>query len=132
MRLSQQEYTAILARQRANKTPAHQSPGVAMESDLQDDIESECKRRGWLPLRSRMDRATTMPVGCPDFIILAEGGRLLLVEAKARNGKPTAEQAAMHAWAHKLGHEVFVVRNMDEFYAVMKLARRWEVGSEGR
>lgn len=42
------------------------------ESKLHRQIIDECNRRGWLFIRSRMDRKTTTDKGVPDFIVLAD------------------------------------------------------------
>ena len=91
------------------------SPAVRRERGLHDEIIFECNRRGWLTIHSRMDLPSTVQVGCPDFLILADGGRTFLVEAKSRDGKLRPEQAAWLAWAHKLGHRAAVVRSIGEF-----------------
>lgn len=98
--------------------PSH-SPRAELEYELQSDIETECRRRGWIPFRSRMDRATTMPIGFPDFVIMADAGRVIWVEAKTKSGKVKPEQAALHAAARQLGHEVLIVRSISDFiYAI--------------
>lgn len=93
-------------------------PKTLREADLHDDILDECRRRQWIAFHGSMAHATHRTIGEPDFIILADGGRVLLVEAKSRLGKVTTDQAALHAWARKLGFEVHVVRGFEEFLAV--------------
>lgn len=95
---------------------------VVCEADLHNQIIAECRRLGWLWIHARMDKASHMTVGAPDFMILAEGGRVLLVECKRRDGKLRPEQLAFKAWAAKLGHTVHVVRSLEEFCAVEKIA----------
>lgn len=112
-----------LAREAARRdrgTPLQGPPitVVARESDLHDQVMNECKRRGWLWVHARMDKASHMSVGAPDFIILADNGRVLWVECKRRDGKLSTEQQAFKAWAEKLGHEVHVVRSLEEFVIV--------------
>src|SRR5437762_10432401 len=91
------------------------SPAVRRERGLHDEITFECNRRGWLTVHSRMDVPSTVQVGCPDFLILADRGRTFLVEAKSRDGKLRQEQRAWLAWAAKLGHKATVCRSLDEF-----------------
>ena len=113
-RMTAAEYQAFLAR--FTKPQARQiADGVAREIDLHNDILSECRRRGWLVIHGRTDRPATVTVGSPDFVILADQGRTIYVEAKARREKRSMEQLAFHAWAARLGHTIHVVRNMDEF-----------------
>lgn len=65
-----------------------------------------------------MAHSTFRTPGEPDFVILAEGGRALLIECKTRKGKLSPEQRAIVAWANKLGHTVHVVRSFGEFIAL--------------
>lgn len=93
----------------------------AAERDLHDKIEAECLQRGWLTVRSRMDRATTTRKGVCDFIIYADDGRMFHVECKSSTGKVSTDQRDFIAWAGKLGHTVLVVRSFREFLAVIGL-----------
>jgi hypothetical protein len=68
-----------------------------------------------------MAHRTKRTEGEPDFIILAEGGRVLLVECKTATGKLSPEQQAVAAWAAKLGHSIKIVRSMDEFRECLAL-----------
>lgn len=123
--IKRSDYVAMLLRcQKPGTRNAEVGPSVERESDLQDAIEAECKRRGWIAFRSRMDRPTTMPIGTPDFVIMAEYGRTIYVEAKSRKGKVTREQAALHIMAKRLGHEVFVVRSLGEFLEAVTLVKK--------
>ena len=88
------------------------------ESALHQAIKDECKRRGWIALHGSMAHRAHRTIGEPDFVILATDGRTLLVEAKTRSTKPTKEQAALIAWARKLGHTAHVVRSVREFVEV--------------
>lgn len=92
--------------------------GVSMESDLHDAIMQECKARGWLFFHSRMDKRATISVGCPDFVILCNDGKTLLVEAKAKKGKLSDAQLRVKAFAHILGHTIHTVRNIEQFRAI--------------
>src|SRR5213079_131545 len=66
---------------------AAESYAVRRERGLHDEIILECNRRGWLTIHSRMDRPSTVQVGSPDFVIIADNRRTFLVEAKSRSGK---------------------------------------------
>ena len=93
--------------------------GSVREADLHEEIFDECRRRGWIALHGSMAERTCRTLGEPDFVILAEGGRVLLVECKSRTGKLSPAQAALkhHAW--KLGHPVQVVRSMEQFLELL-------------
>lgn len=90
------------------------------ESKIQDQIEAECRRRGWYVVRSRMDRPTTNAVGTPDLIIARDAGRVLWVECKRPGRKLTEEQAGARAWLSKLGHLHFVAHSLVDFVEVLE------------
>jgi hypothetical protein len=93
--------------------------GCADEKTLHQEILNECRRRGWIAIHARMNRPTTIACGVPDFLILADRGRLFLVEAKSKSGKLRSEQLAFIAWATKLSHTVHIVRSCPEFLALL-------------
>lgn len=88
---------------------------VTHEADLHNDILAECRRRGWIPFHGSMAHSTFRTPGEPDFVILADGGRLLLVECKTKTGKLSADQQAIAAWARKLGFQIHIVRSFAAF-----------------
>lgn len=85
------------------------------ESDLHSAILNECQRRGWIALHGTMGERTGRTIGEPDFTIIADAGRVFFVECKSATGKLRPEQAALAAWARKLGHTIYVVRSISEF-----------------
>ena len=91
------------------------------ESKLHDAIIAECKRRLWPFVHSRMDQATTTTQGVPDFIIFAEDGVVLQVEAKSRTGKASQAQLEWKAACERNGHGVYVCRSMSDFLLVITL-----------
>ena len=102
---------------RSGQVTAALSAPASREKDLHADILSICRGRSWLCVHARMDRASTIGVGCPDFVVFADKGRVFVVEAKSRTGKLTPEQRAWLAWLEKLGHgkKAKVVRSLTEF-----------------
>jgi hypothetical protein len=92
---------------------------VKCEADLHSQIFNECRRRGWIAFHGSMSERTHRTLGEPDFTILADAGRLLMVECKARKEKPSLEQNAMIVHAKKLGHEIHVVWSFKEFLAII-------------
>lgn len=109
---TQADINAYHARQRKIQPS---SGGVNDESELHQAIIAECNRRGWIAFHGSMAHRTFRVVGEPDLQILADGGRLFLIECKTKTGKLSPEQQAIHAWANKLGHKVFVVRSFEQF-----------------
>jgi hypothetical protein len=95
-----------------------QLSGVGREADLHAQVFDECRRRGWIALHGSMAERTCRTLGEPDFVILADAGRVLFVECKSRSGKLSPAQAALKHHAEKLGHMVHVVRSMEEFLRI--------------
>ena len=93
--------------------------GTVRESDLHEEIFDECRRRGWIALHGSMAGRTCRTLGEPDFVILADGGRVLFIECKSRTGKLSPAQAALKHHAEKLGHLVHVVRSLEEFLKLL-------------
>jgi Holliday junction resolvase-like predicted endonuclease len=123
-RISEAEYRAILARREVKESEsASGAPAeIGSEALLHRQILDYCRGRGWIALHGAMAHRTHRTIGEPDFVILADGGRLVLVEAKGRNGKLSCEQNALHAWAAKLGHRIWVARSLQEFEACLSSA----------
>lgn len=105
---------AIKAAQVPRLYPEHKT-SEQREKDLHEQILAECKRRGWIALHGSMAHSTFRTEGEWDFTILADNGRMLMVECKTRTGKLSPAQSALHAWAAKLGHRVHVVRSLVDF-----------------
>ena len=98
-----------------------QSPYLAgHELDFHEDILAYCRGRGWIALHGSMAEATHRNEGEWDFVIVAEEGRVFLIECKTATGKLTQAQAGMKAWAEKLGHAPKVVRSFAEFLEAVR------------
>jgi len=110
---------SICVRIQQRENPMAQLDAVELESDLQEQIEAECLRRGWPFVRSRMDKKTsfTFP-GVPDFVIAADNSRTIWMEAKARKSKQTPEQIGFQMMLNRCGHPYHLVRSMSEVIAV--------------
>ena len=94
-------------------------PGhVSREAELQEQIFDACRQRGWIALHGSMAERSHRTLGEPDFTILADGGRVLFVECKARSGKLSPAQAALKFHAEKLGHTIHIVRSLEEFLRI--------------
>ena len=105
--------------QRGVATLSDKSNPTEHEKPLHQDILDECARRGWLAFHGSMAHRTHRTIGEPDFIILADGGRLLLVEAKSRQGKLSIDQQARIVHARKLGHVIHVVSSLPQFLSIL-------------
>lgn len=88
---------------------------VEDESDLHNAIIDYCKSKGWQYLHGSMSARTHRTLGEPDFIILAHGSQLRMIECKSKTGKLSTDQQAFIAHARKNGHVVFVVRTIQQF-----------------
>lgn len=90
---------------------------VERECDLHDDIIAFCKAQHpkWMFIHARMDQRSTIPVGAADFVIFMPGGKILILECKTKTGKCTPEQAGWALQLQMLGHEVHIVRSLEEF-----------------
>lgn len=104
-------------RQFGEPQPAPQGIGVPAEDecDLHNQIIDYCKSKGWQYLHGSMAERTHRTLGEPDFIILAHGSQLRMVECKSRSGKLSLDQQGFIAHAAKNGHVVYVIRSMEEF-----------------
>jgi hypothetical protein len=117
------ELNAYNLRRSAKKAPTFDEVTKAckIERELHEQIKAEVKRRKWqIVHHSRMDMASTCPVGSADFVILADGGRVFLIECKTGAGKLTIEQRGMILQAELLGHTVHVVRHFEAFLKIIE------------
>lgn len=89
------------------------------ESDLHEQIRKECAARGWIGLHGSMAHRTHRSIGEADWTILASGGRVFFIECKTSKGKLSPAQLALHAWAERLGHKIFVARSLKEFCQIV-------------
>ena len=92
---------------------------MVREARLHEEIFDECRQRGWIALHGSMAERTCRTLGEPDFVILADGGRVLLVECKSRSGKLSPAQAALKHHDEKLEHTIHVVRSLGEFLKLL-------------
>ncbi len=106
---------------RHKKPVASQSEGVDDESRLHQQIMDYCDAQWprWKYIRCRMDKRSTIAKGAQDFTIFAPG-RVLCVECKARNEKPTSDQQIWHKEMEMVGHSVYVVLSFDDFKSTLR------------
>lgn len=94
---------------------------VEKESGLHDDVINFCDHQWppWLCIRARMDKASTIAVGCQDLTIFASGARVFLIEAKAKYKKPSQDQLIWHKKMEMLGFTVHVIQSMSQFLKIV-------------
>lgn len=102
-------------RRRYKQTPA---PATAVndEGELHNEIFDYCRSKGWIPLHGSMAARTHRTEGEWDFTIVADNKRVFFIECKKKGGKVTTEQAGLIMQAARLGHTVYVVYSMDDFF----------------
>lgn len=126
VRFTEAEFHAYVSRghrAQAAIDKCHSNPTAAAdEAELHEAIRKECLARGWIAFHGSMAHRSHRTIGEPDFVILADSGRVILVEAKSKHGKLSSKQLALRAWAEKLGHVVYIVRSLAEFEAVVGTA----------
>lgn len=107
---------------RLNKNTKTKAPADAEHDEeiLHNKIITYCKDRRWIYFRSSMAHRTHATLGTPDFIILADKGRVLFIECKSKTGKLSTEQLGIQLAAKILGHTVHAVRSMREFTAILE------------
>ena len=98
------------------------------ESELHQQILDHCRQQWfpWLPLHSRIDRASTVAVGAADFVILLPNGKVVIAECKRKGSKATPAQLAFIAHCKKLGHIAGVVWSFEEFLQLVNQAKAAE------
>jgi hypothetical protein len=120
--LTSVQFALLNARLKAKGRPAASiEPAVhtTSERDLHDAILLECRRRAFAVIHSRMDQASTIAVGAPDFVIAMPAGYTLWLEVKGPKGKPTPAQLAWLRHLEKLGHRAHLIRSLDEFVSLV-------------
>ncbi len=108
-----------MVRKASKLREANRSDAVECEADLHHAVWAECRRRRWQALHGSMSEATSRTKGEPDFIILADKGRVFFVECKTRTGKLSPVQQAFKVGASFNGHTVHTIRSMTEFLNVV-------------
>ena len=119
--MSSEQLALYQARQRKESQPPLMTKAYDARSEalVHDAILSECRRHGLCVIHSRMDRASTVAVGAPDFVIALPAARTLWLECKSATGILREEQAVWLANLQDLGHEAHLIRSIDEFLSVL-------------
>lgn len=99
------------------------------EDDLLRQVLDVLRRRGCLAFhadagskeRTNRAKAGRPPIGWPDVLVYAPGGRHYLLELKTATGVLSEAQRSMHERLERLGHAVSVVRSVPEALAACEL-----------
>lgn len=102
----------------AQEVEAPRKAKPSRESELHRLIGQDINRRGWLCCHGSMHTATKRTPGEPDFHCLAPKGRHFMVECKTKTGKLSEDQEWFSARANELGHSVWIVRSIEEWFQV--------------
>jgi VRR-NUC domain len=96
---------------------------VTVEKDLHADIIAELKALRIYFVHSRMDKAHTNGIGCPDFILALQNEdgtpRTVWIEVKTAKGKLTREQSGVAMLLKIANHEHHVIRSLKEFLEIL-------------
>lgn len=119
--ISQAQYLEMLRRteRHTGRNPPADPHAVEREGDLHNDIIEDCSAKGWGYLHGAMCRPTHRTEGEPDFVILADRGRVFFIECKSRTGKLSREQQNFIAQSARNQHSIHVVRSMEEYRKVV-------------
>ena len=96
------------------------------EHRLMARIMKYCKEQGFpcQCFRQSIKAKGFLVPGWMDCIILAPGGRVLLIELKGEKGVLRKEQQQLRLMAYRLGHTVYVIRSFKRFLEVIKEGER--------
>ena len=113
----------IFEKQEPGKTPCFERPPtkfeIKSERDEQDQFHEFLREHGTVVFRSRMDKATTLPVGTPDFLFALQGTPIA-IEFKAPGKSLTKEQDEMMLRMTGNGWQCFVVNTAEEAQMVCR------------
>jgi hypothetical protein len=118
-RFTQSDIDRLNSKNSRQPIPVAQASERRYERDLHDEILTECARRRFYVVHSRMDRATTQAKGVTDFIIAMPDSKTLWVECKRKGSKMTPEQNVTAHVLKALGHRHAVVHTLAEFIALL-------------
>lgn len=129
---NKEEYNRYLCEKqeaRQRKLGAPQAQPVEHSSSVDREIQGlhipiiEWCNKQWPRVKyihARTDIPSGITVGCQDFTLFLPGGRVLCIECKRGDGKMSADQLAWKKEMEMLGHAVYVIRSMAEFYELVK------------
>lgn len=112
-RLTDPSLRAALAPTAPSSSPA------TLEKEIHKSIVDYCEARGWVACHGAMHRPTFRTTGEPDFIILADYGRVFFVEVKLPGEDLSDGQREFHCQAAGLGHTVHMVFSFADFHKLV-------------
>lgn len=124
MGISPFEFQKLLARMQSKNKPAALSGGDPVESGqelkLHSDIMQFCNEQWppWVFIHTDPTGKSRATPGAPDFVIYSNVG-VLSFECKTKTGKRSEDQTIFAHLARQCGHEIEIVRSMDDFRALI-------------
>ncbi len=94
-------------------SPAQERWSKGKEKELADLVVADLRRRGYIVVRSRMDKPTGQDRGVPDLIVMF-GPRVACIELKAGNNKLSQAQRTYHDALMAANVPTKVAYNFDE------------------
>lgn len=126
MGISQFQYRQMLERTGKNDRQPQPLPEGATQKELplHDDIIKHClsQHPRWKYIHANPAARSTIAKGASDFTVFLPGGRTVCVECKSKTGKLSPDQLAWKLEMEMIGHTVHVVRSLDEFIEVCRIA----------
>jgi phage terminase large subunit-like protein len=116
MRWSQDKYEEYIVKRGRHPEDADK-PDSGRESRLQAKCEKWLRDHGYYYVHDRSRKKNV--AGIPDLICFLPEGRVVVVELKAKEGKPSKEQIHTLRMLKYHKHEVYVVRSYKKFLEIV-------------
>jgi len=117
MRWTQDQYEEYIVK-RGRHPDDFDKPDDGKESRLQARCEKWLRDHGYYFVHDRSRKKNT--AGIPDLICFLPEGRVVVIELKAKEGRPTKEQTHMLRLLKYHKHEVYLIRAYKRFLEVMR------------
>ena len=93
---------------------------VSNELALHNDIIKWCNDQmpRWKYIHANPSQKSCIAKGCQDFTVFAPG-RVIIFECKNKDGKLDSDQQIWRKEMEMLGHDVPIVRSMQDFFALV-------------
>ncbi len=131
-KISPRDRKAVLGKHGWTKAEQLEKNANQSEKELQDQIAGYLSQNGVYYTRSRMDKRTTNRMGTPDFLCCVPSGNqgvFLAIECKAKDRRPTKEQAEeMWAISRSYGRTLLAYNIESVQSAIQEIKREgWKV-----